>query len=68
MNKIEYLKIVKNNFVTSMEEQDLQGSWIFQQDNDPKHAAKVVQEWLVFHAPKMLNHPIQSPGLNPKAI
>ena len=62
---MDYLKILKNNLPTSVKELSLQGSWIFQQNNDPNYTAKVVQEWLLFHTPKMLNHPTQSLDLNP---
>ena len=46
---------------------DLQGSWIFQQDNCAKHTAHVVQEWLPNHSPKVLDHLPQTPDLNPIA-
>lgn len=64
-NKMDYLNILKNNLLTSVEKLGLQGSWIFQQDNDPKHTAKIVKEWLLYHTPKTLDHPPQSPDLNP---
>lgn len=39
--------------------------YYFQQDNDPKHASYVVQEWLLYNIPKLLKTPPQSPDLNP---
>jgi transposase len=38
---------------------------IFQQDNDPKHKSKIVQEWLNMQSFEMLEWPSQSPDLNP---
>ena len=43
----------------------LQESRIFQQDNDSNHTAHIVQEWLPYHTPKVLDHSPQSPDLNP---
>lgn len=65
MNKIDYLNILKNNLRPSVEKLSLDRSWVFQQDNDPKHTAKVVKEWMLYHVPKQLDHPPQSPDLNP---
>ena len=39
--------------------------WIFQQDNDPKHKSKLVQEFKKMRKVKLLDHPAQSPDLNP---
>ena len=65
MTKMAYSNIFKNNLVTSVEKLGLQGSWTFQEDNDLKHTAKVVQECLLFQTPKMPDHAFQSPDLNP---
>ena len=39
-------------------------SFNFYQDNDPKHKARVVQEWLLYNCPKVIKTPAQSPNLN----
>jgi transposase len=39
--------------------------WVFQMDNDPKHASKVVTKWLKDNKVKVLEWPSQSPDLKP---
>ena len=65
MNKEGYLNILKDNIAPSVEKLGLGRSLTFQQDNDPKHTSKLVREWLLYHTPKQLPHPPQSPDLNP---
>ena len=39
--------------------------WVFQMDNDPKHASKVLAKWLKGNKVKVLEWQSQSPDLNP---
>ncbi|GFX17945.1 transposable element Tc1 transposase [Trichonephila clavipes] len=40
------------------------GSFIFQQDNNPKHTARNVNMWCLFHCKQQLHTPPQSPDIN----
>lgn len=65
MDKWKYLTILKENLKQSAEKLGLGRDWVFQQDNDPKHTAIVVKEWLLYNVPKQLHSPPQSPDMNP---
>lgn len=39
---------------------DLPLSWIFQQDNDPKHCSRVIKDWLTVNRIKCLEWPALS--------
>ncbi|GFW23321.1 uncharacterized protein TNCV_3804201 [Trichonephila clavipes] len=65
MNQYSYLNILKNNLSQSASKLRLDGSFTFQQDNDPKHTARVVRNRLLYNVRKQVKTPPQSPDLNP---
>ncbi|KAJ4427525.1 hypothetical protein ANN_25173 [Periplaneta americana] len=65
LNKWGYLNILKNNVKQSVEKMGLLASYMFQQDNDPKHTAEINKLWLIWNVPKQLRTPAQSADLNP---
>ena len=46
MNGAKYREILDENLLQSMQDLRLGRRFTFQQDNDPKHTAKTMQEWL----------------------
>lgn len=65
MDKMGYMNILKRNLKPSVQKLDLPQDYYFQQDNDPKHTAYIVREWLLYNVPNQLRTPPQSPDLNP---
>lgn len=65
MNKESYLNILKENLRQSAERMGILQTFKFYQDNDPKHKAHIVREWLPYNCPKVIQTPPQSPDLNP---
>ena len=59
------MDILKKNLQESAEKLAIKDDFIFQQDNDPKHTARIVKEYLLYHVPRRLQTPPQSPDLNP---
>lgn len=65
INKQIYKNILEENLYESVAKLGLDSrTFLFQQDNDPKHSSYLVQEWLIYHC-KQLKTPPQSPDLNP---
>lgn len=65
MDRFVYLDILKNNLHESAENLGIGESFVFQQDNDPKHTALIVKEWLIYKVKNQLKTPPQSPDINP---
>ncbi|GFV98733.1 transposable element Tcb2 transposase [Trichonephila clavipes] len=64
MDKMVHLEILKNDLQKSAVNVGLGSNFIFQQDNDPKHTAKIVKLHLLYHCKKALHTSPQSPDLN----
>ena len=67
MTKEVYLtvNILQENMVESANNLFHDRNFYFQQDNDPKHTARVVKEWINAQEFNLLDWPSQSPDLNP---
>lgn len=66
MDQYLYRSILEDEFMQTIGWHDLDvNKVIFQQDNDPKHTALSVQQWLNQQAFQVLQWPPQSPDLNP---
>ena len=61
MNGNIYRQILEMNLLPSTRMMKMRRGWTFQQDNDPKHTAKLTLEWL---KKKKINVFSQSPDLN----
>ena len=64
MNGAKYREILEN-LLQSAQDFRLGQRFTFQQDNDPKHTAKTMQECLQDKSLNVLEWPNQSPDLNP---
>lgn len=65
MNHRVYLSILRKNMREYAHRVGIADTFSFYQDNDPKHKAKAVQDWLKSNCPNLVNTPAQSPDLNP---
>uniref|UniRef100_A0A3Q3SGG7 Tc1-like transposase DDE domain-containing protein n=1 Tax=Mastacembelus armatus TaxID=205130 RepID=A0A3Q3SGG7_9TELE len=65
MNAAKYRDILEENLFQSAQDLRLGRRFTFQQDNDPKHTAKITKEWLRNNSVTVLDWPSQSPDLNP---
>ena len=65
INRTKYREILDENLLQSTQDVRLGLRFTFQQDNDTKHPAKTMQEWLQDKSLNVLEWPIHSPDLNP---
>ena len=65
VNKEYYVEILEENLLAKANSTYGCNRWRFQQDNAPAHKSYYVKEWLGQNVPGMINHPPQSPDLNP---
>ncbi|CAK9829693.1 Transposable element Tcb2 transposase [Anthophora retusa] len=64
MKKEQYVEILETNMLPHARE-IMDENWIFQHDNDPKHASRAVKNWIRVNNVNVLKWPSQSPDLNP---
>jgi hypothetical protein len=65
MDRFVLMDIFKKRLTASYQKHFPSGMWYFQQDNDKKHHALIVQEWLFSKGIQCLDWPPYSPDLNP---
>jgi hypothetical protein len=65
MNAKGYVNMLGGNLKKCVRKLGIQDSHLFQQDNDPKHTARVTGEWHLYNARGLLQTPPQSPDINP---
>jgi hypothetical protein len=65
MNRAKYREILHKNLLQSTQYLRVGRRFTFKQDNDPKHTAKTMQEWLQDKSPNVLECLSQSLDLNP---
>jgi hypothetical protein len=56
MNAKGYVNILRGNLEKSVCKLGIQDSYLFQQDNDPKHTARVTREQLLYNARGLLRN------------
>uniref|UniRef100_A0AAZ3P066 Tc1-like transposase DDE domain-containing protein n=1 Tax=Oncorhynchus tshawytscha TaxID=74940 RepID=A0AAZ3P066_ONCTS len=64
MNRAKYREILDENLPQSAQDLRLGQRFTFQQDNDPKHTAKIMSKLLWDKSLNVLEWPSQSPDLN----
>jgi len=65
MNSKQYLDVLDNYLLPSVEILIPDGIWTYQQDNAPCHKSKVVLNWFKENNVDVIPWPARSPDLNP---
>lgn len=65
MNAVMYRDILNEKLFKSVDSFQFENGWVFQQDNDPKHTAKLMKKWFEDNNIDVMKWPSQSPDLNP---
>ncbi|CAH2099189.1 unnamed protein product [Euphydryas editha] len=64
MDAVMYKDILQNHMLP-FSKKNLPRGWVFQHDNDPKHASRHVKNFIQSQKVRLLDWPSQSPDLNP---
>ena len=64
MGMTVYFEILTKNIKQSAGKLGVLSTYVFQQDNDPKHKADIIKIWFIWNVPKQLKPPPQSVDLN----
>ncbi|GFT91457.1 transposable element Tc1 transposase [Trichonephila clavipes] len=54
MNALAYIDVLRHNLLDRAKKLSMENTFIFQQDNNPKHTAIITKTWLLYHAPRRL--------------
>ena len=65
MLKEQYVSILENHMYPSTMMLFPDQDFIFQEDNDPKHTARVTKQWFIDKGINRMDWPAQGPDLNP---
>ena len=64
MDRFVYRDILEKQMVPFADD-NMPLRWQFQQDNDPKHASKLIKTWFNTNQINLMKWPVNSPDLNP---
>lgn len=65
MNHRKYIDILTAELIPSVTKLGIRDTYIFSQDNDPKHTAWNTRQWLLYNTRRQIKTPPQSPDINP---